>query len=70
MESGRPDELDQLAERLTSRDVTRWFGYFQAIHELVRSPLDEESLPGGRRYLSEPEIEGIFRAQVRRAEAA
>jgi hypothetical protein len=66
--------VDLLAERLTSQDITRWMGYFQAVHEIASAPsadLGDAGSPPPRagrtwRQFTEDDLHAAFRAHNRR----
>jgi hypothetical protein len=69
--------VDLLAERLTSQDITRWMGHFQAVHEIASAPSaavgDAGSAPPGARRawrpVTEDDLHAAFRAHNRRLDA-
>jgi hypothetical protein len=65
LEAGSPEDVDGLAERLTSAEITDWMGYFQAVHDITRG--GHGPAPS---FLSDDEIRAQFRAYQRQRSAA
>lgn len=73
--------MDALGQTMTSADVTRWFGYFRACHDLEAEALNitrpptsrDTAMPrrrGGFYELDEAGLRGFFRSHNARHRAA
>ena len=74
LESGRPEDVDVLAERLSSHSLMGWQAYFQAVNAIAEQAATA-SPPAGqpgreRGLMTEAETDAFFRRIAKRQGAA